>query len=136
MPWSAPHVCSRCGIAHRGPCLGQARKYDQQRGSASSRGYGTAWKIFRQQFIGLLLEQGQIPLCGAIVQGGPETTDSHCAIHGRFTSSQLELDHEPPLQDWERHHLEIVCDPRRVQFLCRSCHSRKSNRERQVLTQV
>ena len=34
-----------------------ARQYDQYRGSSSSRGYGSAWQIFRQSYL------AQHPLC-------------------------------------------------------------------------
>jgi hypothetical protein len=40
-----------------------------------------------------------------------------------MTFDDLHLDHDPPLQDWERTDSRRVCDPQRVGFLCATCHT-------------
>lgn len=44
--------------------------------------------------------------------------------------SDLELDHDPPLEEHERTDPAIVCNPARVAFLCKSDHSAKTGDER------
>ena len=59
-PWAPRQACQRCGGAHRaGETCPQAvqaqdayrRAQDRQRGSASSRGYGSPWRATRAAFI-------------------------------------------------------------------------------------
>lgn len=83
----------------------------------------------------MLVEAGVPPVCGAALPGGPRSTDSLCRSRGLLTfhnpdGSDLHLDHEPPLTDAERQDASAVCDPLRVQLLCRHDHSAKTLRER------
>ena len=43
--------------------------------------------------------------------------------------SSLHLDHEPPLQDWERKDKARVCDMNRIVLKCARCHSIKTARD-------
>ena len=56
--------------------------------------------------------------------------DSIEARDGVVTFTDLELHHEPPLEDWERTHPEIVMDPDRCAFLCKRDHAAETNRTR------
>lgn len=77
----------------------------------------------------MLLEAGIPPICGARLPTGPQTQDSRCDQDGRNTMEALHFDHEPPLTDAERTQPAHVCDPNRIQLLCASCHSAKTDRE-------
>jgi hypothetical protein len=37
--------------------------------------------------------------------------------------SQLAMNHEPALEEWERHDRSRVCDPLRIELLCAACHA-------------
>jgi hypothetical protein len=79
----------------------------------------------------MLVEAGVAPVCGAVLPGGPVTTDSRCQALGWtiFSSedgSSLHLDHEPALTAEERRQPEIVCDPLRIQLLCKIDHAVKT----------
>jgi hypothetical protein len=76
----------------------------------------------------MLIARHIIPMCGARLSGVPSAR-SGCAMQHRMTFDDLHLDHDPPLEDWERSHPERVCDPQRVGFLCASCHSVKTRQE-------
>jgi len=76
----------------------------------------------------MLLERHIIPACGARLSGTPSPR-SQCAAQGRQTLEHLHLDHDPPLEDWERQRPERVCDPSRVQLLCAACHTVKTRQE-------
>lgn len=120
-----------CGtLVTKGRCPACAREPERRRGSAHQRGYGTAWEAFRLQFLQMLLDHGIVPCCGAVLPTGPKTTDSQCLAQGYQTAEGLHLDHEPPLQDWERRYPEKVCDPNRIQLLCGPDHSAKTIRDR------
>jgi hypothetical protein len=77
-----------------------------------------------------LLTLGQPVACGASLPNGPLMVDSACARAGLLVTTRLHLDHEPPLRPDERDDPHAICDPLRVGFLCHSCHSRKSLRQR------
>jgi hypothetical protein len=78
----------------------------------------------------LLLARHILPMCGARLCG-TASPHSRCAEQGRLTVEGLQLDHDPPLEAWERSRSERVCDPQRVQFLCAVCHSIKTRKEQQ-----
>lgn len=126
--------CGRVGRFTAGRCPACARVVDRRRGSAHDRGYGASWRAFRPQFIGQLVDAGVLPVCGAVLPGGPTTEDSSCKAQGLLTfqsddGTDLHLDHEPPLQPHERQDPRAVMDPLRLQLLCRADHSRKTLRE-------
>ena len=125
-PVLLPRGVQRCPI--------HARQQEQQRGTAHQRGYNRSWLAFRPRFIAALVQAGILPVCGAALPNGPRTRDSHCRDAGLFTytsadGSSLHLDHEPALEDWERQHPAIVCDPTRIVLKCASCHQTKTARE-------
>jgi hypothetical protein len=102
-----------------------ARGYCSQhrRPSAHKRGYTKQWDRFRTvYFPAMLVEKGIPPCCGARLASGP-SRHSTCAAAGLVNFEGLELHHEPPLQDWEREHPHLVCDPDRVEFLCKPDHA-------------
>ena len=135
MPSAPMRPCAGgCGRhVTRGRCPDCARAQEKRRGSASVRGYGTAWQAFRPRYIALLVQQDILPICGAALPTGPQTQDSRCKAEGRLTFEDLHLDHEPPLTEAERQHVHIVCDPNRIQLLCGPrCHHDKTNRQRQT----
>lgn len=112
--------CSSCGV--------------ETRQTSVQRGYGRLWKAFRPRFFAMLVQLGILPVCGAALPGGPSMEDSHCKQAGYLTyfssnGSSLHLDHDPPLDDWERAKPERVCDPLRVGLLCDVCHASKTRRE-------
>lgn len=97
---------------------------------AHAQGYTRQWERFRREtFPSLLVEAGIIPACGARLAPGP-SPHSLCAASGFLETRELQLDHDPPLETWERQHPERVCDPYRVAYLCRADHSAKTNTER------
>lgn len=127
MPQSAFRACNRCGSLHRGRCPTCSKAYDEKRGTTAERGYGAAWQHFRnQQFPALLLDAGILPHCGAALPDGPQMDASECKAQGRTETRSLQLHHEPSLLAWERKHVDRVCDPTRVGFLCASCHSKRT----------
>lgn len=96
---------------------------------AHGQGYTRQWEYFRTVvFPSLLADIAKAAICGARLAPGP-SPHSRCARDGRIEGRRLHLDHDPPLQDWERTHPHRVCDPARVAFLCRSCHGRKTRTE-------
>jgi len=133
MPTSASRPCPWPRCSNLQPCPTHARSTDRARGTAHQRGYNGAWLAFRPQFIAALVQAGILPVCGAALPTGPHTQDSQCQAQGLFTytstdGSSLHLDHEPELQDWERHNVRAVCDPERIVLLCRECHAQKRKR--------
>jgi hypothetical protein len=127
MPTAALRPCATPGcleLVARGHCLQHARHHEQRRGSAHQRGYTSYWHhVFRPSFISLLVQAGISPVCGAALPDGPRTSHSRCQAEGRLTGIDLHLHHQPPLEDWERSDRARVCDPRRIQLLCPSCHN-------------
>lgn len=131
MPDRPLRICGGCGAKVSKTCPVCSAKREQARGSAHARGYGVTWRAFMGQFVALLIAAGVPPVCGATLPGGPRTQDSQCRAQGLLTGinpdgSALHGDHEPPLQEWERRHASIVCNPLRIQLLCRVCHSLKT----------
>jgi hypothetical protein len=136
MPDRPLRACAgRCGrLVLRGRCPDCARPYERDRGSAAARGYDGRWIAFRLAWLVRLVESQPmiLPVCGAVLPGGPVTTDSRCRQAGLLTyasadGSSLHLDHEPSLQPWERSITARVCDPFRVQLLCAECHGAKDD---------
>jgi 5-methylcytosine-specific restriction endonuclease McrA len=123
-------LCDRCRA-------GQQQAVDglRDRPSSAVRGYDAAWHKFRQavfRAIHRISVQTNAPgvCCGARPKEAPETTDSLCRQQGRITARRLHLDHIVPLTDAERANPRAVCDWSRVQVLCESCHTAKTNRDR------
>lgn len=136
MPSSPRQPCStpRCpNTTDRGRCLTCRTRTEQVRGSASQRGYDSYWsKTFVPWFKRQLAGKGIAPACGASLPGGPDMRPfSRCAQEGRLTIEKLHVDHNPPLDPWERKHRARVCDPKRVGLLCDEDHGRKTNQEMQ-----
>jgi len=77
----------------------------------------------------MLVEAGIPPVCGAALLGGPTGGWSRCKEEGRSNGADLHIDHQPKLSQAERQDLAKVCDPLRVELLCRSCHARKTTAE-------
>jgi hypothetical protein len=103
------------------------------RGTAHARGYTFGWRKFCAWLYRELIRLDILPICGAVLPGGPITNDSRCRAAGLQTGlgdSRLHWDHEPPLNAEERRHPKAVCDPTRVQLLCEHCHNAKTGRER------
>ncbi len=135
MPYPAPRLCANgCGstVVH-GHCPKCYKAKDNRRMSSQERGYGTTWwRRFRLRFIGELVAKGITPACGAALPDGPLTADSACKRDDLLTfqstdGSSLHVDHQPALRDDELGKPHAMCDLRRVQLLCASCHARKSD---------
>lgn len=119
-----------CGqLVRKGKCAKCNRRTEWNRGTRQERGYDSHWLRFRQYFFHLLIQQHIMPVCGAALPTGPQTTHSQCKQHGWLTTESLHLDHEPPLRDDERDKPWIVCNPQRIQCLCASCHAAKTQKE-------
>jgi hypothetical protein len=135
MPTAPLRFCLEPGCSNlvpSGRCGLHQRQANQRRGSAASRGYNALWRHFRAHFLHLLIEAHVTPVCGAVLPGGPQTQDSQCKTEGLLTGVGLELDHEPPLTDHERHDPRAVCNPLRIQLLCGArCHPAKTRRDQQ-----
>jgi hypothetical protein len=101
---------------------------DARRGSRHARGYDARWVRFVAAFPRLLLSRSIVPVCGARLSGVP-SPHSRCAREGRLTLEGLHVDHDPPLEDWERGQPARVCDVQRVGLLCAVCHSMKTRAE-------
>jgi hypothetical protein len=136
LPRAPQRACLTIGcptLVDRGRCPACTKQ--AYRGSSTQQGYTSAWDRFRTEtFPSLLIRANIVPMCGAVLIGGPVTKDSRCKQLGRYTfnsgNESLHLDHEPPLSVTERADTKAVCDPMRVQYLCKSCHSVKTRRER------
>jgi hypothetical protein len=124
---AALRSCATSGcleLVLRGHCARHAPGREQRRGSAHRRGYTAYWhQVFRPSFISLLVQAGISPVCGAALPDGPVTAHSRCQADGLLTGVDLHFHHEPPLTERERLDRAAVCDPRRIQLLCRSCHN-------------
>lgn len=136
MPVLRPCAEPRCPeLVARGRCAQHGRQKEQRRGTAHQRGYTWhEWQPFRRRFLAALVDAGVLPVCGAALPTGPTTRDSACREAGLFTytsadGSSLHLDHEPPLEDWERHDMTRVCDEKRIVLLCHRCHGIKTGSE-------
>lgn len=130
--------CGQVGIWSGPRCPACAQARDRQRGTSTQRGYDSRnWGHFRRQFLAMLVAAGIPPVCGATLPGGPVTQDSACKAAGlqvfdNDDGTGLHLDHEPPLTEAERLDPAAVCDPLRIQCLCRADHARKTRREAQA----
>ena len=130
MPSAPLHFCTTCGQKVLGRrCPRCTQQYERTRGSASQRGYNSGWEQFRVLYLHLLMRARITPTCGAALPDGPHTQDSLCKAQGLSTWDHLHWDHEPPLLSHERNHSHKVCDPLRIQLLCASCHSKKTERD-------
>lgn len=77
----------------------------------------------------MLAAAGIPSICGAALPGGPTMAASQCRAAGLVNGWDLQLDHDPPLEDHERQSVAAVCNPRRVGWLCRRCHAAKTASE-------
>lgn len=132
-PIHSGRLCEKC-LAARSVQLGSSDG-SSTRASVKERGYAGRWPAFRQDVIRRIhrLFVNGVGLgvrCGARLPEAPTTSDSRCLARGILTTRGLHLDHIRPLTDAERQNEAAVCDSRRVQLLCTSCHSAKTNRER------
>lgn len=134
MPTLPPRLCAAgCGArVSQGRCAACAQAKGLRRLTSTARGYGSAWRRFRRAFVSSLIAGGTLPACGARHPDAPPTQDSRCLGQGYIQGSSadgsdLHLDHDPPLEDWERDRPDRVCDPLRVQLLCAECHARKDD---------
>lgn len=91
--------------------------------SPAARGYGREWRNFRRTFANSLIAADVPVACGSSLPDGPVMRDSQCRRAGVWTFRDLHLHHDPPLRPDERRDPRLVCDPRRVGFLCESCHN-------------
>lgn len=128
MPERALRACAGgCGaLVASGRCPNCRRTVNQARPNSSQRGYGWTWVNW--PYLEMLIEAGIEPVCGAVLPGGPVTSNSQCKAAARNTltsqdGSKLHRNHVPPLEDWEREHPSRVMDPNRIELLCRECHS-------------
>lgn len=136
MPSTPRKPCKgNCGkLAERGRarCAGCANAKERERGTSTERGYGARWRVFRNDYRSELLNKfGIVSECGAARPDGPPDDGIHCKAQGRHTyentdGSELHLDHDPRLQEWEKAYTDRVCDPKRIRLRCRECHSRKT----------
>ena len=85
----------------------ETQRYDQQRGTASSRGYGVRWQRYRIWFL------RQNPLC------------VECLKDDRLKPS-TDVDH---IQAVSGPNDPLFWDPINHQALCHECHSRKTAKE-------
>ena len=125
-----------CGrYVAKGACPACRSARERTRPSRRERGYGPIWDAWRPVFISALAALGILPVCGAALPDGPKTSDSSCKAQGLWSyssasGSSLQFDHEPPLTNVERKDPLKVCDPRRIQLLCKACHDAKTARQR------
>lgn len=112
MPSKPKHPCNhpRCpNLTDTGYCeehKQQARKYDQERGSAADRGYDSRWRKAR---IGFLMKH---PLC------------VECERKGRIVPATV-VDHITP----HKGDKQLFWDKANWQTLCKTCHDRKTATE-------
>ncbi|MCL6557390.1 MAG: HNH endonuclease [Firmicutes bacterium] len=86
--------------------LMQARRYDEERGAAHQRGYGSNWQKYRITFL------AQNPWC------------VECLKHGNFTPAKV-VDHIIP----HKGDMVLFWDTNNHQALCKRCHDAKTARE-------
>ena len=110
MPTAAPTACSHGGCANYAAsgskCREHASSDNQQRGTATARGYDAHWRRLRHL---VLLDE---PLCAS------------CLSRGRYTPAN-EVDHIVPIAVAPARRL----DRTNLQALCKTCHSRKTMEE-------
>lgn len=135
MPSALLHPCSVPGcpaLTDQPRCPVHTKQADRQRGTPTERGYNAAWRDFRRRFKNTLIMHGIAPVCGAALPGGPLMAASRCRAEGRLNDVALELHHDPPLQPHERQDRRAVCNPLRVGWLCKACHSRATQEQQQA----
>lgn len=122
--------CRGRNLTRGGLCDECSRAREQRRGTAAARGYDSYWQRWRLWWLRRLIAFGLAPVCGARWPGAPATSDSQCGerLVG-IRPGDWHLDHTPPLTAGERSVRTIVCDPMRVQLLCATCHTAKTQRE-------
>ena len=136
MPTATLPFCPVPGCSERshGPCrthrAAKHQQVDARRGSRHERGYDSKWVRFIVTFRQMLIARRIIPACGAKLSG-ILSSRSQCVAQGRITLEGLHLDHDPPLEDWERRDPRRVCDPHRVGFLCAACHTIATRHDQQ-----
>jgi hypothetical protein len=136
MPSALLRSCASPGcpeLTDQGRCQAHRRQAERWRGSAASRGYGHSWTQFREWFKRQLVANDVPVVCGAALPGGPSMQDSQCKADGVLNEGAgdgkgLNLDHDPPLQDWERADRRRIENPMCVGFLCARCHSARTRR--------
>jgi hypothetical protein len=124
--FGCPNDANTCAVHGR---KARQQQYDDRRGTAYQRGYGTKeWRAFRAWYLAELIRL-RVPragLCGARLPGAPMTTDSVCLQHGSIVAGVV-VDHIVPVAG--------KCDPtfrqpNALQLLCVRCHNAKRQRER------
>jgi 5-methylcytosine-specific restriction protein A len=116
MPNASPHLCGKAGCqvlvahgssrcpAHAEEARQARRQYEQERGSAASRGYGSRWRRYTAAY------KRAHPLC------------AHCLAAKRVTPTQC-VDH---IVAAEGPHDPLFWLHSNHQALCNSCHSIKT----------
>jgi 5-methylcytosine-specific restriction protein A len=132
MPTSLPRAC-RPGCPHPAQSCpehsvkAKAKFYDDRRGSAASRGYGSRWREYRTWYLAELIRQ-EVPragLCGSRLPGTPATFDSKCAEQGLIVMGAV-VDHITPVYGPND---PTFYAPTAHQLLCDPCHQAKRQRE-------
>ena len=133
MPDRPMRPCHGAGcpeLTTRRYCPACATRVNTARRSSRTLTYTEPWWLaFRRWFFNHLIALGIVPVCGAALPDGPSMWASQCRASGVLNAKRLELDHDPPLTEAEKGIRRVVCDVRRVGWLCRSCHSAKTARE-------
>jgi 5-methylcytosine-specific restriction protein A len=132
VPSALLRACGSFGCPNHQPCPTHGRRtrvkqWDDRRGTASSRGYGSKWGRQRALFISeqFRLSVPRAGLCGARLPGAPRTDDSECARLGLIVAG-LVADHIVPVtgpNDPTFWNLDAL------QFLCARCDAVKRQRE-------
>lgn len=126
-----PRCTNKVASGYCPTCRPLATAHHRPQG-AHGQGYTRRWERFRrEEFPFLLAEAGKPVVCGARLPEGP-SPHSRCAAEGLLVFERLHLDHDPPLEPWERRFPERVCDPLRVAYLCVRDHSAKTLKERRL----
>jgi 5-methylcytosine-specific restriction endonuclease McrA len=119
-----------CGAGDPCPLHGRAAvaiARDQERGSASQRGYDHRWRAFTAHYFGALyaLRVPRAGLCGCRHPTAPPTTDSVCAATNHPQLATL-VDHIVPIRGKRDPRFYDVSN---LQGLCDRCHNQKRQRE-------
>jgi len=85
----------------------EAKRYDQQRGTAAQRGYDSRWNVYSRSY------RKRNPLCVECLKKGDTVPSKH-------------TDHIIPVSGPDD---PLFWDPNNHQALCHSCHSRKTAKE-------
>lgn len=130
MPAALMRVCAANGcpnLVTSGRCAScqkvKQQAYDDRRGSAASRGYGSKWTQVSKG-----LRRGKLRWCGDTIRGYP-TGDSACPQEGLGRVPSDVVDHIEPVNGpndpkfWDRNNWGA---------LCHGCHNRKRQRESQT----